>query len=152
MLASPTGHILTSSGFPLLPLYIGQILGINFAVAKANFLTTLCSYLDVTWTYFLGSSLFNVNVNYSCSLKCIEINLVNYDYFGGWWLFIFKNLDNKWVASVLNPHVRRRCTTFKKSLVLGIVNSHGLAWAKWIATIVVFHRKGQSRRVVLFSC
>ena len=33
-----------------------------------------------------------------------------------------------------------------------IVNSHGLAWAKWTSIIVVFHSKGQSLTVLPFSC
>ena len=31
-----------------------------------------------------------------------------------------------------------------------IVNSHGLAWAKWTPTIVAFHKRGQSLTVLLF--
>ena len=34
----------------------------------------------------------------------------------------------------------------------GIVSSHGLAWAKWRATNVVSHSKGQSLTVLPFSC
>ena len=34
---------------------------------------------------------------------------------------------------------------------IGIVNSHGLAWAKWTTTIVVFHSTGQSLTVLPFS-
>ena len=34
----------------------------------------------------------------------------------------------------------------------GIVNNHGLAWAKWTTTIIVFHSKGQSLTVLPFSC
>ena len=33
-----------------------------------------------------------------------------------------------------------------------IVNSHGLAWAKWISTIVVFHKRAQSLTVLPLSC
>ena len=46
----------------------------------------------------------------------------------------------------------RRCTKPKKGLVIGIVNSHELVWAKWIATVIVFHSKGQSFTVLPFSC
>ena len=40
----------------------------------------------------------------------------------------------------------------KKLLVIGIVSSHGLAWAKWTAPVVVFHSKRQSLTSLLFSC
>ena len=68
----------------LLALFVGQRVCINFSVSRANFLTTLHSYLDITCSCYFWSSLFNVDViyNYSCSLKCIERNLVNYGYFG----------------------------------------------------------------------
>ena len=36
--------------------------------------------------------------------------------------------------------------------MFGIVNNHGLAWAKWTTIIVVFHSKGQSLTVLPFSC
>ena len=53
---------------------------------RAKKFTTLHSYLDVTWSCYFWSNLFNVDVqysflyivNYSCSLRCIEKNLVNY--------------------------------------------------------------------------
>ena len=35
---------------------------------------------------------------------------------------------------------------------MGIVNRHGLAWAKWTAIIVIFHNTGQSLTVPPFSC
>ena len=53
---------------------------------------------------------------------------------------------------VLDLHLRRRCTKFKNGLVIGIVNSHGLTWAKWTSTIVVFHKRGHSLMVLPFSC
>ena len=65
----------------LLALSVGQRLCINFFVPRANFLTTLCSHLDITCSCYFSSSLFNVDVdysvyiylvNYSCSLKYIE--------------------------------------------------------------------------------
>jgi hypothetical protein len=46
--------------------------------------------------------------------------------------------------------LRRRCTKSKKGFGTGLINSHGLAWAK--CTLVVFHSKGQSLTVLLFSC
>ena len=74
----------------LLALFVGQRLCINLFVSRANFLTTLHSHLDVICSCYFWFSLFYVNVNYSyiylvnynCSLKCIEKNLVNYSYFG----------------------------------------------------------------------
>ena len=48
-------------------------------------------------------------------------------------------MGDEWVALVLDPHLNRRCTKSKKSLVIGIINSHGLAWAKWTSTIVFCH-------------
>ena len=39
-----------------------------------------------------------------------------------------------------------------KGLVIGIVNSHEMARAKWTTTIVVFHKKEQSLMVLPFSC
>ena len=64
----------------LLALNVGQRLCINLFVPRANFLTTLCSHLDVICSRYCWSSLFNVDVDYgyiylfdySCSLKCIE--------------------------------------------------------------------------------
>ena len=104
-----------------------------------HFVFTLGRYLNLlSW-----SSFFNVDANYSCSLE----NIVNYSYFGSCLLFLFEILGDKWVASVLDLHWRRRCTKFKKSLVIGVVNSHGLAWAKWI---VLFHGTWQSLMVLLF--
>ena len=85
-------------------------------------------------------------VNYSC------IYLVSYIHFGSCKLIILKNLGDQWVASILDPHLRRRCTKSKKSLVIAIRNSHGLAWAKWITIIIVFHNTWQSLTVLPFSC
>ena len=42
------------------------------------------------------------------------------------YLFLIFSGD-KLVASIIDPHLRRRCTKSKKGLVLGIINSHGLA-------------------------
>ena len=41
-----------------------QILCINFFVSRANFLTTLCSHLDISCYFW--SQLVDVDVNYSC--------------------------------------------------------------------------------------
>ena len=68
----------------LLALYVGQRLCIGFSVLRTNFLTTLCSHLDVTCSCYFWSNLFNVDVNcsficlenYSCSLKCIVETIV----------------------------------------------------------------------------
>jgi hypothetical protein len=49
----------------LVALFVGQRLYINFYVSRANFLTTLRSYLNVTCSCYFGSSVFNVDVNYS---------------------------------------------------------------------------------------
>ena len=76
----------------------------------------------------------------------------NYSYFGSCYLFIFRFLGDNWVPSVLDPPLRRRCTKSKIGLVIGIVNSHGLAWAKWTAALVVFYGKGQSLTVLPFAC
>ena len=46
------------------------------------------NHLDVTHSCYFWSSLLNVDVNYSCSLKCIERNLFNYSYFGSFYLII----------------------------------------------------------------
>ena len=62
----------------LLALSVGQRLCINFYVSRVNFLTTLRSHLDVTCSCYFGSSLSNVDVNYS------YIYLVNYNYFGSY--------------------------------------------------------------------
>ena len=51
--------------YDLLALSVGQRLCINFSVSRANFLTILRSHLDVTCSCYFGSSLFNVDVNYS---------------------------------------------------------------------------------------
>ena len=64
----------------------------------------------------------------------------------------YLNLGDKWVALVLHLHLRRRCTYSNNGLVIGIVNSHGLAWAKWTSTIMVFHKRGESLTVLPFSC
>ena len=56
-----------------------QRLCINFSVLRVDFLTTLRSQLNVSCYFW--SSLFNVDVNYSYILKCIEKDLVNYIYF-----------------------------------------------------------------------
>ena len=37
---------------------------LNFFVLRANFLTTLCSHLDVTCSCYFWSTLFNVDVIY----------------------------------------------------------------------------------------
>ena len=79
----------------LLALSVGQRLCINFSVSRANFLTTLCSHLDVTCSCYFWFSLFNVDVNYSCCLKCIEKFLVNYSCFGSCSLFILKLSGDK---------------------------------------------------------
>jgi hypothetical protein len=55
----------------LVTLYVRQRLCINFFVSRANFLTTLRSYLNVTCSCYFG--LFNVGVNYS------YIYLLNYN-------------------------------------------------------------------------
>jgi hypothetical protein len=62
----------------LLALSVGQRLCINFSVSRANFLTTLRSHLDVTYSCYFGSSLFNVDANYS------YIYLANFNYFGSY--------------------------------------------------------------------
>ena len=49
----------------LLALSIGQRLCIDFSVSEANFLTTLRLDLDVIFSYYFLSNLFNVDVNYS---------------------------------------------------------------------------------------
>ena len=133
-----------------------QRLCINFSVSRVDFLTTLRSHLNVSCCFW--SSLFNVDVNCSyilslyCSgyLECIEKNLVNYTYLDNCWLF--KCWVIKWVAIVLGLYLRRRCTKSKNGLVIGIVNSHGLAWAKWTSIIIVLHNRGQSLTVLPFSC
>ena len=76
---------------------------------------------------------------------------VVYNYFGNCYSFIFKFLGDKWVASILDPHLRGRCTKFKKGFVIDIVDSHTLAWAKWTTIVIVFHKKGQSLTVLPFS-
>ena len=48
----------------LLALFVGQRLCINFVVSRVNFLTTLHSHLNVTCSYYIWYSLFNVDVNY----------------------------------------------------------------------------------------
>ena len=45
----------------LLALSVGQRLCINFYVSRANFLTTLRLHLDVTYSCYFWSSLFNVD-------------------------------------------------------------------------------------------
>ena len=62
----------------ILALSVGQRLCAKFYVSIANFLTTLRSHLDVTCSCYFGSSLFNVDVNYS------YIYLVNYNFFGNY--------------------------------------------------------------------
>ena len=116
----------------LLALFVGQRLCINFSVSKANFLTTLRSHLDATRSCYFWSSLFHVDFKYS------YIHLVNY------------SCSLKWAASVLDPHLRRRCTKSKNDLIIGIIDNHGLALAKWTFTVVVFHSKGQSLTVLCF--
>ena len=116
------------------------------------------SHLNVSCYFW--SSLLNVDVNYSyilsfyCSgyLKCTEEDLVNYTYFDNCWLLNFIFLGDKWVAWVLDLHLRRRCTNSNNDLVIGIVNSHGMAWAKWTSTILVFHTRGQSLTVLPIFC
>ena len=103
----------------LLALFVGQRLCINFFVSSENFLITLRSHFNVTCSFYFWLSLLNVDVNYSCFLNCIEKNLVKYNYFGSCWLFILNFLGDKWVALVLDPHLRRRCTKSKKGLVIG---------------------------------
>ena len=78
--------------FILLALSIGQILCIGFCVSRANFLTTLRSHLDVTCSWYFMSCLFNVDVNYSCSLKhsekiyltIVSLAIVNYLFLELW--------------------------------------------------------------------
>jgi len=55
----------------LLALYVGQTLCIDFSVhVPANFLTTLCSHMDVTCSCYFWSGLrMNVAYNYSCSFS-----------------------------------------------------------------------------------
>ena len=72
--------------------------------------------------------------------------------FGSCWLINFDIASDKWVALVLDPHLRRKCTKSKKGLVIGMVNSHGLTWAKWKSTIIIFHKRRQSLTVLLFFC
>ena len=103
----------------LLALFVGQRLCINFFVSSENFLITLRSHFNVTCSFYFWLSLLNVDVNYSCFLNCIEKNLVKYNYFGSCWLLILNFLGDKWVALVLDPHLRRRCTKSKKGLVIG---------------------------------
>jgi len=40
----------------------------------------------------------------------------------------------------------------QENLVIDIVNSHGLAQTRLIATAIVFRKKGQSLMVLPFSC
>ena len=51
---------------------------------------------------------------------------------------------NPWPAFEKNVH--------KIQEMFGIVNSHGLAWAKCTTTIIVFRSKGQSLTILPFSC
>ena len=53
-------------------------------------------------------------------------------------------------TSILDPHLRRGCTKSKRSLVIGTVNGHGPAWAKWTTTIIALHKKGQRLTVLPF--
>ena len=53
-----------TQGSNFLAPFVGQRLCIDFYVSRANFLTTLCSHLDVTCSCYFWSSLFNVDVNY----------------------------------------------------------------------------------------
>ena len=89
-------------------------------------------------------------VKYSCSLKCIANIYLTIVMLAVLKYLKFKFSDDKWIASVLNPHLRRRYTKSKKCLVIGIVDSHGLAWAKWTTTNVICHKKGQSLSAFLF--
>ena len=69
-----------------LVLSVGQRLCIDFSVSKANFLTTLRSHLDVTYSCHFIFKLFNVDVNY---IFIIYLFIVNYSCSPNW-----KNLDN----------------------------------------------------------
>ena len=138
-----------------------SILGLDFYVSRANFLTILRSHLNITCSCYFWSHLFNVDVNYSyntylvnyrCSLKCIEKNLVNYSNFCSCQLFVLKFPGDKRVFVVLDPHLRRRCTKLMKGFIISIIKSHGIAWATWTSTAVVCHKKGQSLTVLLISC
>ena len=62
----------------------------------------------------------------------------------------FTFLGDKWVALVLDLYLRRRCTKSKHGLVIGIIYSHGLTWAKWTSTIVVFHKEDRASRFFRF--
>ena len=89
LLELPSPAILCSSSTLSLALSVGQRLCINFSVSRANFLTTLCSHLDVTCSCYFGSNLFNVDVKYS------YIYLINYNNFGKYYSFIIKKLGDK---------------------------------------------------------
>ena len=39
------------------------------------------------------------------------------------------------------PKFEKKVHEIQEGLVIGIVDSHGLAWAKWTSTIVVFHKR-----------
>ena len=55
-------HILVHDSCPsLLAMSIGHRLCVNFYVSRVNFLTTLCSHLNVTCSYYFWSSLINVD-------------------------------------------------------------------------------------------
>jgi len=79
------GHDVALDALRLLALVIKQRLCINFFIWRANFLTTLRSHLDITCSCYLWSSLFNVDVNYSCThlvdtCSCyLWSNLINVD-------------------------------------------------------------------------
>ena len=55
----------TNANITLLALFVGQRQCINFYISRVNFLTTLCSHLDVTCSWYFRSILLNVDVNYS---------------------------------------------------------------------------------------
>ena len=114
-----------------------------------HFAFTLGCYL--LW-FFFGSSLLNVDIDYSCSLKCIwkiKLVIVNFTAIN---IFIFKILGDKWLASVLDQHLKKRSTKSKKKcMVIVIVNSQGLTWTKWTSRSVVFHKKRQSLMILPFS-
>jgi hypothetical protein len=54
-------HLCCFTILPLLALSVGQRLGANFYVSRANFLTTLHSHLDITCSHYFWSSLLNLD-------------------------------------------------------------------------------------------
>ena len=118
----------------LLALSVGRRLCINFYVSRANFLSTLRSHSDVKcfcyfwYNWFIVDRNYLYRVNYSFSLRWyyLLIFLIFANFFllyiictniakilGSCWLIILKISSDKWVASALNLHLRRRCTKSK---------------------------------------